>query len=397
MKNKGITLISLVVTVIVLLILAGISISMLSGDNGLLTRAGDARERTVIAQEEESAKLTFTEVQMELAQGKSVDSEQFQKMIDGNYGTGNATGTIGGESYIISVKSSGNNYSMDSSGNISNLAELPIDFEPGVLEQSGNNYTINSIEDLVAFAYSINSSESTYNEKNIRLGLSLDIQSDGSYCNPNTKYILTEQGYKKDETGTAIKQLLTDTTGIGFMPVGNGHCDGFMGIFDGNNCIISNLYMNAELYGGLFGWGKNNIEIKNLGMASCNIIGKYQTGSIIGSIYGTNETTINITNCYNTGTISSTSNYAGAIIGQANGILTINDCYSTGNVTGCYDVGGIIGVGYGHITGCYNTGKIQSNLYTGGILGRGNATIENCYNTGEIIGVYRCRRNYCRI
>ena len=46
MKNKGITLISLVVTIIVLLILAGISISMLSGDNSLLTRTSDAAIET---------------------------------------------------------------------------------------------------------------------------------------------------------------------------------------------------------------------------------------------------------------------------------------------------------------------------------------------------------------
>ena len=36
--EKGITLISLVVTIIVLLILAGVSIAMLTGENGILTR-----------------------------------------------------------------------------------------------------------------------------------------------------------------------------------------------------------------------------------------------------------------------------------------------------------------------------------------------------------------------
>ena len=46
-KNNGITLIALVVT-IVLLILAGISISMLSGENGILNRATEAKEATSI-------------------------------------------------------------------------------------------------------------------------------------------------------------------------------------------------------------------------------------------------------------------------------------------------------------------------------------------------------------
>lgn len=47
MRNQnGITLIALVVTIIVLLILAGISIAMLTGSNGILTRGRDARTQT---------------------------------------------------------------------------------------------------------------------------------------------------------------------------------------------------------------------------------------------------------------------------------------------------------------------------------------------------------------
>lgn len=45
-NNKGITLIVLVITIIVLLILAGVSIAMLSGDNGILTQAKLAKEET---------------------------------------------------------------------------------------------------------------------------------------------------------------------------------------------------------------------------------------------------------------------------------------------------------------------------------------------------------------
>ena len=45
-KTKGITLIALVITIIVLLILAGVSISMLTGDNGILTQAEKAKEET---------------------------------------------------------------------------------------------------------------------------------------------------------------------------------------------------------------------------------------------------------------------------------------------------------------------------------------------------------------
>ena len=56
-RNKGITLIALVVTIIVILILAGISIAMLTGQNGILNRAAEAKEKTGVAQEDESRKL----------------------------------------------------------------------------------------------------------------------------------------------------------------------------------------------------------------------------------------------------------------------------------------------------------------------------------------------------
>ena len=42
-KNKGITLIALVVTIVVLLILAGTSISMLTGENGIINQAQTAQ------------------------------------------------------------------------------------------------------------------------------------------------------------------------------------------------------------------------------------------------------------------------------------------------------------------------------------------------------------------
>ena len=52
-KNKGITLIALVITIIILLILAGVSIAMLTGNNGILTQAKLAKENTEAAKEQE--------------------------------------------------------------------------------------------------------------------------------------------------------------------------------------------------------------------------------------------------------------------------------------------------------------------------------------------------------
>ena len=55
--NKGITLIALVITIIVLLILAGVSIAMLTGENGILSQAQKAKTDTENAEENETARL----------------------------------------------------------------------------------------------------------------------------------------------------------------------------------------------------------------------------------------------------------------------------------------------------------------------------------------------------
>ena len=61
LKEKGITLIALVITIIVLLILAGVSIAALSGQNGILTKAGEAKTKTELASIEEARALTQIE------------------------------------------------------------------------------------------------------------------------------------------------------------------------------------------------------------------------------------------------------------------------------------------------------------------------------------------------
>ena len=56
-REKGITLIALVVTIVVLLILAGVSISMLTGENGIITQAQNSKEATEQARVEELVDL----------------------------------------------------------------------------------------------------------------------------------------------------------------------------------------------------------------------------------------------------------------------------------------------------------------------------------------------------
>ncbi len=56
-SKDGITLIALVITIVVLLILASVSIAMLTGDNGILTKAGDAKIETALGTVKEQVRL----------------------------------------------------------------------------------------------------------------------------------------------------------------------------------------------------------------------------------------------------------------------------------------------------------------------------------------------------
>ena len=76
-KNRGITLISLVVTIIVLLILAGITINMLFGDNGLLNKTKEATEEYSKSEARERVELLLSEYTIEKATGENTDFARF--------------------------------------------------------------------------------------------------------------------------------------------------------------------------------------------------------------------------------------------------------------------------------------------------------------------------------
>ena len=64
-KKDGITLISLVVTIVVLLILAGVSINTVLGDDGIIKKAKEAAEKTAAAQEKEMIERNLLEQELE--------------------------------------------------------------------------------------------------------------------------------------------------------------------------------------------------------------------------------------------------------------------------------------------------------------------------------------------
>ena len=68
-EQKGITLIALVITIIVLLILAGVSIAMLTGQNGILTKATTSKTETAKAEVMERINMELNAVYADVLSG----------------------------------------------------------------------------------------------------------------------------------------------------------------------------------------------------------------------------------------------------------------------------------------------------------------------------------------
>ena len=113
-KQKGITLIALVVTIIVLLILAGVSIAMLTGNNGILTQGKRAKEETTVGHEKEAVQMAYAgAVAKKLGEEVTAEDVNEQLTINGE----NATATEGTNKIIVTF-TSGKVYTIDQSGKI---------------------------------------------------------------------------------------------------------------------------------------------------------------------------------------------------------------------------------------------------------------------------------------
>ena len=107
-NQKGITLIALVVTIIVLLILAGISIQMLTGDNGILNRAAEAKKNTETASTKE-------QIQIEVLGSYGTDGKLDMNTLKTNLEKIGAT--VNGEN-PLTVTLNGQTFTVDSDGNV---------------------------------------------------------------------------------------------------------------------------------------------------------------------------------------------------------------------------------------------------------------------------------------
>ena len=105
-NNKGITLIALVITIIVLLILAGVSIALLTGENGILNQAQQAKTTNAIAEEKEKIKLGYMDYKML----KEREIEGRTLTVDG------ATEVTGDETNGWTIKFGDNLYTLSADG-----------------------------------------------------------------------------------------------------------------------------------------------------------------------------------------------------------------------------------------------------------------------------------------
>ena len=372
-KTSGITILSLVVTVIVLLILAGISMMMLSGDNGIILNAGKAKESAGLAQEAEkiqsailktSSKTKFGDITMEVLQGE----------LDKEFGEDQAEAMDNGDTIVVKIEE--RYYEIDENGNISEPITLEKVEYAGDITKGGtctgteaNPYRIECIEDLVklsAMAYN----KETITSKYYSLTKDLDFNSIFSYSNYRAKYSYNEEqnAYIPDENSeTTIKELCT--TGQGFIPIGLDYSSGrnFRGIFEGNNYEIKNIYINTANYAALFG-GVSGATIKDITIdGNINSTGNNGAAGIVAYIWN-----ITLKNCVNKAKIvnygTGYNAYAAGICGDGSG--------DKAQIINCINKGDIIsenGMAYGisrafvKIDRCRNFGNVTGKSHAAGI------------------------------
>ena len=186
-----------------------------------------------------------------------------------------------------------------------------------------------------------------------------------------------------------------DLTGYRHVPIGNETEGAFTGSFDGQGFTISNLTLDKDgyKYAALFGYLEGSV--KNVVLDNCIISGSRYLGGVVAYVSDTAcvaDCNVLSGNIWCSSSLHSVR--AGGVVGECNGNLSGK--FSNGaNVTLYKGNGGGI-VGYTTIsltlTDCKNTGRISS-VYSGGIIGSaGGETCEivlgNCSNTGLINGSY---------
>ena len=385
--NKGITLMVLVITIIILLILAGITIGAITGENGIIKNAGQSKKQTEIANEKEIVEKATVEAMGKNKYG-NIEEKELQNALNQETGEGKTEAVDTGEEFEVLFIESNRYYIVDKDGNVGEVKDYYKDENPGDITIGENGETLDGseehpyeiwcIEDLVAFSNMSNgegirlengkpvtitkAEAKDVNVKYIVLKSDLNFKSRLSYADSERTDFGDING-NADDGNTLMNEM---TTGTGFRPIGNvdNINNRFKGNFNGNYKKINNIY--------------ENVTNRNLGLFSTIQSATIQNLLIQG------EFTI-----YNENNASANSAAAG-VVAFSWGTSSFKNCSSNVNIdSNGYGAGGIVGRSYNtvEIINCSNLGKIEnSRESTGGIAGRmeGTTNIYNSFNTGEI-------------
>ena len=145
-EKKGITLIALVITIIVLLILAGVSIAMLTGQKGILTQANNAKNATELASAKEKVELAVIGAISQTRDGTLKVGNLRTELA--NYG-----GTVEGDTFPVTATVDGKSFTVDANGNVTSAGSStepnpPASTENGTLGAvTGNEKTNTTVKD----------------------------------------------------------------------------------------------------------------------------------------------------------------------------------------------------------------------------------------------------------
>ena len=375
---------------------------MLTGENGILIQAQNAKTKTEEAAEKEKILLALNELQIGDNGYQKLTEENLQKEIDKEFGDGEAKVYANEKgAFSIIFQNEEKNYRIEKDGSI-NKIDIAL--------------KIYDADDLKAFMSEVNGGN-TFKNQYVYLMDNINLNNQpwdviGSYTDDNTNDAFagifegnnrTINGLNIKKDGETVGLFAYNTGTIRDIVLESGSITGVTrvaGITAMNNGTIENCHNNGatiNITGTSGGAGIAARNTGNISYCSNSTSINVENGSYVGGITGAANSG-KISNCYNTGDISASH----AIGGIAGGVLentTIEYCYNTGNIVGegkdgiynSTNSGGIAGHCYGKIIGCYNTGAIEiASTNGGGIAGMasnsrgGDAGIFNCYNVGKI-------------
>ena len=321
-NSKGITLLALAVTIVVLLILTSIGIKLALGNNGIIGEAKNAKELAEIDEEKGIVKRATT-VSLIKSKGSKVEQDTLEKALNDETGEGKTEVNDVGDVLEVVFVDSNRYYEVDEDGNISDVNKITKDNYAGDITKGGRcdgseekPYEINCIEDLVAFSNMSNGTgitlekgeavsvknTNTFEGKYVVLTRDLNFRSKYSYDD----YTRTDFGdLNEDGIIEDVKTELTkkDESCVGFASIGQK--EAFKGIFEGNNNHIQNMYTKKY---GLFSYTEN-ATLMNL-----KISGEINSTGYAGGVVRYAKSS-KIEGCYNKIDIVSTDSY---VIGNRN-------------------------------------------------------------------------------